>query len=137
MIFVWFDAEGRDPMYQLTEFDEIKKKHWTYRLDQYTSTMIWNCTQGYYKMNISHPLYFFPTTTTCTQTLTNTCNNKHIHIHMHMHTHTHTHMHARTHTCTHTHMHAHPHARTHTHIIYTHAQRSHRALHYHAPSGDL
>ncbi len=45
VIFVWFDAEGRDPMYQLTEFDEIKKKHWTYRLDQYTSTVIWNCMQ--------------------------------------------------------------------------------------------
>ena len=32
VIFVWYDAEGRDPAYELVHFEEIKKKQWTYRL---------------------------------------------------------------------------------------------------------
>lgn len=31
MIFVWYDAEGRDPSYELVQYDEIKKFKWTYR----------------------------------------------------------------------------------------------------------
>lgn len=31
IIFVWFDAEGRDPSYFPEEFSEVKKGKWTYR----------------------------------------------------------------------------------------------------------
>ena len=31
IIFLWYDAEGRDPTYALDEFPDIKKGKWTYR----------------------------------------------------------------------------------------------------------